>query len=168
MKCIQKGLKKCDYSIYMIYVQSMDLNKLGQMLGLGYGDFLVENAIFLTEKAKDFLRSRLGFNADPMLNLISRCVGKPHLHVRDFMQLPIRDYVIEIVSFNNDGIEGRWSFFGKDSVDSRMQCLKSVLCMEKVNLIKHSSELYEFIDRVCIEIHEIHTDLNDATHGSYL
>ena len=37
--------------------------------------------------------------------------------------------------------------------------------MEKVNLIKRSSELYEFIDRVLIEIHEIHTDLNDATHG---
>ena len=75
MKCVQKGLKKCDYSIYMIYVQSMDLNKLGQMLGLGYGDLLIEDAIFLVEKAKDFLRSRLGFNGDPMLNLISRCVG---------------------------------------------------------------------------------------------
>ena len=111
MKCIQKGLKKCDYSINMIYVQSMDLNKLGQMLGLGNMDFLVEDAIFLTEKAKDFLRSRFGFNRDPMLNLILRCVGKHHLHVRDFMQLPIRDYVVEIVSCNNDGIEGRWSFF---------------------------------------------------------
>ena len=40
--------------------------------------------------------------------------------------------------------------------------------MEKDNLIKRSSELYEFIDRVCIEIHEIHTYLNDATHGFYL
>ena len=40
--------------------------------------------------------------------------------------------------------------------------------MKKVNLIKHSSELYEFIDRVSIEIHEIHTDLNDATHGFHL
>ena len=49
-----------------------------------------------------------------------------------------------------------------------MQCLKSVLGTKKVNLIKHSSELYEFIDRVSIEIHEIHTDLNDATHGFYL
>ena len=29
----------------MIYVQSMDLNKLGQMLGLGYCDFLVEDAL---------------------------------------------------------------------------------------------------------------------------
>ena len=84
------------------------------------------------------------------------------------MQLPIRDYVIEVVSCNNDGIEGRWSFFGKDSDDSRMQCLKSVLGMEKVNLINSSSELYEFIDRACIEIHEIHTDLNDAIHGFYL
>ena len=146
----------------------MDLNKLGQMLGLGYGDFLVEDAIFLTEKAKDFLRSRLGFNGDPMLNLISRCVGKPHLRVRDFMQLPIRDYVVEIVSCNNNGIEGRWSFFGKDSDDSRMKCLKSVLGMKKVNLIKRSNELYKVIDRGSIEIHEIHTDLNDATHGIYL
>ena len=84
------------------------------------------------------------------------------------MQLPIRDYVVKIVSCNNDGIEGRWSFFGKDSDDSRMQCLKSVLGMEKVNLIERSSELYEFIDRVSIEIHEIHTDLNDATHGFHL
>ena len=149
----------------MIYIQSTDLNKLCQMLGLGYGDFLVEDAIFLTEKAKDFLRSRLGFSGDPMLNLISRCAGKPQLSVRDFMQLPIRDYVLEIVSCNNDGIEGRWSFFGKDSDDSRTQCLKSVLGTKKVNLIKCSSELYEFIDRVFIEIHEIHTDLNDATHG---
>ena len=146
----------------------MDLNKLGQTLGLGYGDFLVEDAIFLTEKAKDFLRSRLGFSGDPMLNLISRCVGKPHLRVRDFMKLPIRDYVVKIVSQNNDGIEGRWSFSGKDSDDSRMWCLKSTLGMEKVNLIKCGSELHEFIDRVCIEIHEIHTDLNDATHGLYL
>ena len=143
----------------------MDLNKLGQLLGLGYGDFLVEDAIFLTEKAKDFLRSRLGFNGDPMLNLISRCACKPHLRVRDFMQLPIRDNVVEIVSCNNDGIEGRWSFFGKDSDDSRIQFLKSILGIEKVNLIKRSSELYEFIDRVCIEIRETHTDLNDATHG---
>ena len=142
----------------MIYVQSMDSNKLGQMLGLGYGDFLVDDAIFLTEKAKDFLRSRLGFNGDPMLNLILRCVGKPHLRVRDFTKLPIRDYVIEIVAYYNGGIEGRWLFFGKDSDDSRMKCLKSVLGMEKVNLIKHSSELYEFIDKVCIEIREIHTD----------
>ena len=146
----------------------MDLNKLGQMLGSGCGGFLVEDTIFLMEKAKDFLRSRLGFSGDPMLNLILKCVGKPHLRVRDFMQLPIRDYVIEIVSCNNDGIEGRWSFFGKDSDDSRMQCLKSVLRMEKVNLIQHSSEFYEFIDRVCIEIREIHTDLNDTTHGFYL
>ena len=146
----------------------MDLNKLGQMLGLGNMDFLVEDAIFLTEKAKDFLRSRLGFNGDPMLNLISRCAGKPHLHVRDFMQLPIRDYIVEIVSCNNDGIEGRWSFFGKDSDDSRMQCLKSVLGIKKVSLSKHSSELYKFIDRVSIEIHEIHTDLNDAAHGFHL
>ena len=69
----------------------MDSNKLGQMLGLGYGDFLVDDAIFLTEKAKDFLRSRLGFNGDPMLNLILRCVGKPHFRVRDFTKLPIRD-----------------------------------------------------------------------------
>ena len=146
----------------------MDLNKLGQMLGLGHGDFLFQDAMFLTEKAKDFLRSRLGFNGNPMLNLISRCVGKPHFRVRDFMQLPIRDYVIEIVSCNNGGIEGRWSSFGKDSDDSRMQCLKSILGMEKAKLIKRSSELYEFIDRVCIEIHEIHTDLKDATHGFYL
>ena len=146
----------------------MDLNKLGQMLGLGNMDFLVEDAIFLTEKAKDFLRSRLGFNGDPMLNLIPKCVGKHHLGVRDFMQLPIRDYVIEIVSCNNDGIEGRWSFFGKDSDASRMKCLKIVLGVKKVNLIKRSSELYKFIDRVYIEIHEIHTDLNDATHGFYL
>ena len=120
------------------------------------------------EKAKDFLRSRLGFNGDPPLNLISRCVGKHHLRVRDFMQLPIQDYVIEIVSCNNDGIEGRWSFFGKDNDDSRMQCLKSVLGMEKINPIERSSELYEFINRVCIEICEIHTDLDDATHGFYL
>ena len=152
----------------MMYVQSTDLNKLGQILGLGYGDFLVEDAIFLTKKAKDFLRSRLGLNGDPMLNLISRCVGKPHFRVRDFMQLPIRDYVVEIVSYYNGGIEGRWSFFGKDSDDSRMRCLKSVLGMEKVNVIKRSSELYEFIDKVCIEIREIHTDLSDATHGFYL
>ena len=138
------------------------------MLGLGCGGFLVEDAIFLTEKAKDFQRSRLGFSGDPMLNLISRCVGKHHLRVRDFMQLPIRDYVIEIVSCNNDGIEGRWSFFGKDSDNSRMWCLKSALGMERDNLIKRSSELYEFIDRVCIEIRETHTDLNDATHGFYL
>ena len=80
------------------------------------------------------------------------------------MQLPVRDYVVEIVSCNNDGIEGRWSFFGEDSDDNRMQCLKSILGMEKVNLIEHSSELYEFIDRVCIEIREIPIDLNDATH----
>ena len=40
--------------------------------------------------------------------------------------------------------------------------------MEKVNVIKRSSELYEFIDKVCIEIREIHTDLSDATHGFYL
>ena len=146
----------------------MDLNKLGQILGLSYGDFLVEDAIFLTEKAKDFLRSRLGLNGNPTLNLISRCVGKPHLRVRDFMQLPIRDYVIEIVSYYNGGIEGRWSFSGKDSDDSRMRCLKSILGMEKVNVIKRSSELYEFIDKVCIEIREIHTDLSDATHGFYL
>ena len=60
MKCVQKGVKKSDYSIYMIYVQSMDLNKLGQMLRLGYGDFLVEEAIFLTEKAKDS-KVKVGF-----------------------------------------------------------------------------------------------------------
>ena len=45
-KCVQKDLKRCDYSIYMVYVQSMDLNKLGQMLGSGNKDFLVEDAIF--------------------------------------------------------------------------------------------------------------------------
>ena len=93
---------------------------------------------------------------------------KPHLRVRDFMQLPIRDYVNEIVSCNDDGIGGGWSFFGKDSDDSRMQCLGGILGIKKVNLIKRSSELYEFIDRVSIEIHEIHTDLNNAAHGFHL
>ena len=58
--------------------------------------------------------------------------------------------------------------FSKDSDDSRMWCLKRALGMEKVNLIKCTSELYEFIDRVCIEIRETHTDLNDATDGFYL
>ena len=53
----------------------MDFNKLGQMLGLGCGGFLVEDATFLMEKGKDFLRFRLGFNGNPMLNLISRCAG---------------------------------------------------------------------------------------------
>ena len=112
----------------------------------------------LWTSGQGFLRSRLGFNGDPMLNLILRCVGKPHLRVRDFTKLPIRDYVIEIVAYFNGGIEGRWLFFGKDSDDSRMKCLKSVLGMEKVNLIKRSCELYEFIDKVCIEVCEIHTD----------
>ena len=37
--------------------------------------FSLKTQFFLTEKAKDFLRSSLGFNGDPMLNLISRCVG---------------------------------------------------------------------------------------------
>ena len=127
MKCVQNGLKKCDYSIYMIYVQSMDLNKLGQMLGLGNMDFLVEDAIFLTEKAKDSPRSRSGFNGDPMINLIVRCVDEKRLRVRDFMQLPIRDYCVGIIFNNNDGIEGRWLFFGEDSDDSRMWCLESIL-----------------------------------------
>ena len=49
-----------------------------------------------------------------------------------------------------------------------MKCLKSILGAKKVNLIKLSSELYEFIDRVSIEIHEIHTDLSDATHRFHL
>ena len=80
------------------------------------------------------------------------------MRVRDFTKLPVRDYVIETIAYYNGGIEGRWSCFGKDSDDSSMKCLKSVLGMEKVNLIKCSSELYEFIDKVCIEIHEIHTD----------
>ena len=53
-KCIQKGLKKCDYSIYMVYVQSMDLNKLGQMLGSGNKDFLVEDAFFLRRRLRIF------------------------------------------------------------------------------------------------------------------
>ena len=69
----------------MIYGQSMDLNKLGQTLGLGNMDFLVEDAIFLTEKAKDFLRSKSGFAGDRMLNLTVRCVGEKRLRVRDFM-----------------------------------------------------------------------------------
>ena len=99
-----------------------------------------------------------------MLNLIVRCVGEKRLRVRDFMQLPIRDYCVGIVFYNNNGIEGRWLFFGEDSDDSRMWCLESILGMA----VKCSSELYEFIDRVRIEIHEIHTDLNDATHGFYL
>ena len=96
MKHVQNGLKKCDYSIYMIYVQSMDLNKLGQLLGLGNMDFLVEDAIFLTEKAKDFLRSRLGFNDNSMLNLISRCAGKPHCVLRTSCS-----YQFEIVSLKS-------------------------------------------------------------------
>ena len=148
----------------MIYVQSMDLNKLGQMLGSGNVDFPVEDAIFFTEKAKDFLRLRSGFNGDPMLNLILRYVGEKRLCVRNFMTLPIRDYCVGIVFHDNDGIEGRWSFFGEDSNDSRMWCLKSVSGMEKDDLIKRSSEVYEFIDRVRIEIREIHTDLHYATH----
>ena len=47
------------------------------------------------------------------------------IHV-DFTKLPIRDYVIEIVAYYDGGMEGRWLFFGKDSDDSRMKCLKSV------------------------------------------
>ena len=40
----------------------MDLNKLGQMLGLGNMDFLVEDAIFLTEKATEgFSKVKVGF-----------------------------------------------------------------------------------------------------------
>ena len=133
----------------MVYIQSMNLNKLGQMLGSGNKDFLVEDAIFLTEKVKDFLKSRSGFHGDPMLILILRCVGKPHLGVRDFMELPIRDYVIEIV-FRNNGIEGSWLFYGEDSDDSRMWCLKSILgksiVMRYMNLsIKFIMRFMKFI-----------------------
>ena len=145
----------------MVYVQSMDLNKLGQMLGSGNEDFLVEDVIFLTEKAKDFLRSRSGFHGDPMLNLILRCWGERRLCVKDFMALPIRDYCVGIV-FCNNGIEGSWLFYGEDSDDSRMWFLKSTFGMKKVHLIEHSNEVYEFIDKVRNEIREIHTDLNDA------
>ena len=81
----------------MVYVQSMDLNKLGQMLGSGNKEFLAEDAIFLIEMAKDFLRSRSGFPGDPMFNLISRCWGERRLCVKDFMALPIRDYCVGIV-----------------------------------------------------------------------
>ena len=139
----------------------MDLNKLGQMLGSDNKDFLVEDAIFLTEKAKDFLRSRSGFHGDPMLNLILRCWGERRLRVKDFMALPIRDYCVKIVFLNN-GIEGRLLFFGEDSDDSRLWCKERSFSMEKVNLIERSSEVYEFIDIVHNEIREIHTDLNDA------
>ena len=139
----------------------MDLNKLGQTLGSANEDFLVENAIFLMEKAKDFLRSRSGFHGDPMLNLILRCWGERRLCVKDFMALPIRDYCVKIVFLNN-GIEGRLLFFGEDSDDSRLWCIDRSFGMEKVNLIEHGSEVYEFIDIVRNEIREIHTDLNDA------
>ena len=150
----------------MVYIQSMDLNKLGQMLGSGNKDFLVEDAIFFTEKAKDFLRSRSGFHGDPMLNLILRCWGQRRLRVKDFMALPIRDYCVGIV-FCNNGIEGSWLFYGEDSDDSRMWCLKgtlgkSIFGVKKVHLIECSSEVYEFIDIVRNEIREIHTDLNNA------
>ena len=131
----------------MVYVQSMDLNKLGQMLGSGNKDFLVEDAVFLTEKAQDFLRSRSGFHGDPMLNLILRCWGERRLRVKDFMALPIRDYCIKIVFLNN-GIEGRLLFFGEDSDDSRLWCIARSFSMEKVNLIELGSEVYEFIDIV--------------------
>ena len=144
----------------------MDLNKLGQMLGSGNKDFLVEDAIFLTEKAKDFLKSSSGFHGDPMLNLILRCWGEKRFRVKDSMKLPIRDYCVGIV-FRNNGIEGSWLFYGEDSDDSKMWCLKSTLGKsifgtKKVHLIKHSNEVYEFIDKVRNEIHEIHTNLNDA------
>ena len=126
-------------------------------------DFLVEDAIFFTEKAKDFLRSTSGFHGDPMLNLILRCWGERRLCVKDFMALPIRDCVG--IVFRNNGIEGSWLFYGEDSDDSRMWCLKSTLGksifgMKTVHLIKHSNEVYEFIDKVRNEIREIHTDLN--------
>ena len=47
------------------------------------------------EKAKDFLRSRSGFDGDPMLNLMVRCVGEKHLHVRDFMNYQFEIIVLE-------------------------------------------------------------------------
>ena len=151
----------------MIYVQSMDLNKLGQMLGLFNENFLVEDAIFLTEKAKDFLRSRSGFHGTPMLNLILRCWGERHLLFKDFMALPIRDYCVGIV-FCNNGIEGSWLFYGKDSDDSRMWCLKgtlgkSIFGTKNVYLTERGSEEYEFINTVSGEIREIHTNLINAT-----
>ena len=77
------------------------------------------------------------------------------------MALPIRDYCVGIV-FRNNGIEGSWLFYGEDSDDSTMWCLKSIFGMKKVHLIECSSEVYEFIDIVRNEIREIHTDLNNA------
>ena len=137
------------------------------MLGSGNEDFLVEDAIFLTEKAKDFLRSRSGFHGDSMLNLILRCWGQRRLRVKDFMALPIRDYCVGIV-FCNNGIEGSWLFYGEDSDDSRMWCLKgtlgkSIFGTKNVYLIERSSEVYEFIDTVRDEIRKINTDLINAT-----
>ena len=82
------------------------------------------------------------------------------------MALPIRDYCVGIV-FRNNGIEGSWLFYGEDSGDSRMWCLKgtlgkSIFGMKNFHLIECSSEVYEFIDIVRNEIREIHSDLNNA------
>ena len=101
-----------------------------------------------------------------MLDLILRCWSQRRLRVKDFMALPIRDYCVRIV-FCNNGIEGSWLFYGEDSNDSRMWCLKgtlgkSIFGTKKVHLIQCSSEAYEFIDIVRNEIREIHTDLNNA------
>ena len=51
----------------------MDLNQLDQMLGLGFGGFLIEDAIFLTEKAKDFLSPGWVSMAIPCLISIEVC-----------------------------------------------------------------------------------------------
>ena len=131
------------------------------MLGSGNKDFLVEDAIFFTEKAKDFLRSRSGFHGDPMFNLLLRFWCERRLCVKDFMALPIWDYCVGIV-FCNNGTEGIWLFYGEDSNDSRIWCLKNTYSMKKVHLIECSSEVYEFIDIVRNEIREIDTDLNNA------
>ena len=137
------------------------------MLGLFNEDFLVEDAIFLTEKAKDFLRSRSGFHGTPMLNLIFGCWGERHSLFKDFMALPIRDYCVGI-AFCNNGIEGSWLFYGKDSDDSRMWCLKgtlgkSIFSKKNVYLIERGSEEYEFINTVSDEIRQIHTNLINIT-----
>ena len=169
MEQIQSGLKKCCDTNDMEYIKTINLKALSLMFENDISKFPIDEAMILTDKAKDSLTKHLGFIGDLLMEMHSNNHNYHRTSELDigpkmcFYEYGIKfgSSTIEMTFYKDGHIEGQLAF----PVDNELECYGNYYDLSKDIFtdefhINATSELCELIDRIGKEIGQIANELN--------